>query len=153
MAPLTHQLLPDATRRLTWSLIDLTLGDLLGEGIARKVYACRIAPQYVIKLEYTQDPDFQNVAEWEMWHAAPARLKKWLAPVYDISTDGKALLMARCDPCPEHMYPKRLPKILDDMHRGNIGLYEGRPVAMDYGRPLAKHMAANAAYMTKASRL
>lgn len=129
------------------------LGDQIGEGIARRTYECKVDPKCVIKLEYAETRDFQNVAEWEMWQSAPTRLRPWLAPVWAISYDGRALLMARCEPCPEHLYPKRLPRVLGDMHGGNIGLYEGRPVAMDYGRPLAKHMAANAAVLTKASRL
>lgn len=121
----------------------LFLGEHLGSGVSRHVYTYRPQPKkFVVKVEYA-DCDFQNVAEWELWCNAKASLKKWLAPCWDISPCGKALLQERAEPCPTHLLPKRVPAVLGDLHKANFGIIEGRVVLMDYGRHLALHLAAN----------
>jgi hypothetical protein len=131
----------------------LLLGEMLGEGIARQVYACRIWPEdYVIKVQTRdslEDHDYQNLAEWDLWCNASADLRKWLAPCISLSPGGGALMQARCEPCPTHLVPKKMPKVLGDMHLGNLGIYEGKVVMTDYGRHLAYRYAANARAMRK----
>jgi hypothetical protein len=133
------------------SVASLFLGKHLGSGIARDVYEYRPHPSgYVVKVE-RRDPDegldFQNIAEWELWSNSATALTKWLAPVIALSPDGRCLLQARCEPCPKHMLPKRVPSILGDCHSGNFGLYKSKVVLMDYGRNLAMTIAANAKAM------
>ena len=129
-------------------LRDFLLGERLGFGVDREVYVYRPDPRLVIKLQ-VGEYDFQNVAEWNLWVNASAALRKHLAPVHDISPTGAVLLQARCEPCPEHLIPAKMPKVLADLHKDNLGLYEGRPVAVDYGRHLAYAMSANAKAMSK----
>ena len=134
-------------------IIGLVLGQYLGGGVAREVYAYRPNPSmYVIKVATDQSlalHDYQNIAEWMLWENAPDALAEWLAPCITISPCGGALLQARCEPCPRHLIPKRLPKVLGDLHQANFGLYQSRPVVMDYGRNYAHRMSANAKVMRK----
>ncbi|MCW2317112.1 hypothetical protein M2322_002666 [Rhodoblastus acidophilus] len=113
------------------------------------MFVYRPAQSLVVKLQYGDDdrPDFQNIAEWSLWSSATKGLRKWLAPCHFISSNGMVLLQERCEPCPEHLIPLRVPKVLDDLHVGNWGIFEGRPVARDYGRNLAYQMTANAKAM------
>lgn len=115
-------------------LKDFTLGPLLGEGVDRKVFVAGWDDRLVIKVAHG-NRDFQNIAEWNLWYAAGEPLRKYLGPIYHISPNGRLLLAARCEPCPEHMLPEKWPALLvDDLHDLNIGLFDGHPVAMDYGR-------------------
>lgn len=128
-------------------LADLVLGAKLGEGVDRETYEYGLAPDdYVVKVQ-RGEYDWQNIAEWQLWVNAPPKLRKHLAPIMAISRGGRVLVMARCEPCPTHLLPKRMPSVLSDLHADNIGLYQGKPVAMDYGRHLAAMMAANASVM------
>lgn len=115
-------------------LFHFMAGDRIGQGIAREVYVFKPDPTLVIKFELGR-LDFQNVTEWHVWEAAQdhGEAAEWLAPCIDISDSGKILLQKRVTPwlgAP----PRRHPKWMDDMHLDNWGTYEGRPVAMDYGR-------------------
>lgn len=131
----------------------LFLGKLLGQGVARRVYEYRPRPyDYVVKVQAISEDnahDYQNIAEWSLWCAATDRLRQWLAPCYCLSPDGMALLQARCEPCPEHLIPKRAPKIFGDLHQRNFGVFEKRVVVTDYGRNIALDLMANAKTMRK----
>lgn len=110
-----------------------------------------IAPNpeaYVVKVETGERLDFQNIAEWAMWQASSKALARWLAPCIFISPNGRVLLQARCEPCPAHMIPKKVPKVLADLHQKNFGILDGKVVLMDYGRNLALTLTANAKQMT-----
>lgn len=141
--------------RLDRSSIErLVLGEYLGEGVSRQVFAYRPDPDtYVVKVQKEaaeEDLDFQNIAEWTLWCEASGPLKELLAPCYSLSPCGGALIQWRAEtPCPTHLIPKRLPKVLGDLHRANFGVLEGRVVVTDYGRSLAYRMAANTRVMRK----
>lgn len=129
------------------AVMSLFLGARLGAGVAREVYEYGPAPgAYVVKVETDiEDRDFQCIAEWELWNNAPAALRKWLAPCIALSPCGRALMQARCEPCPIRKVPMKVPTILEaDAHPGNFGLYQGRVVLLDYGRNLALTIATNA---------
>jgi len=129
-------------------LLTLLLGERLGEGVSRAVYRHACWPdQYVVKVSKLQQDwghDFQNIAEWELWHAAGESLRLWLAPCVHLSRLGTAMVQVYCEPCPTHLIPKKAPAILEDMHGGNWGVLNGRPVALDYGRHAALQMACSA---------
>lgn len=131
----------------------LILGEHLGGGVAREVYAFRPWPdQYVVKVQTDsafEDHDYQNIAEWTLWENASEDLAEYLAPLISISPCGGALLQVRCEPCPRHLIPKKLPKVLGDLHEGNFGVFKGRVVVMDYGRNYALRMTANAKLMRR----
>lgn len=64
----------------------LVLGDVLGVGMSRTVYACAFDESIVIKQEMA-DHRFQNVEEWETWRSLQFvdYISKWLAPCVAIS--------------------------------------------------------------------
>lgn len=108
-------------------------GELIGEGVARKVYAFALDPLYVVKIE-TANRDWQNIHEWDLWNAAGRKTAKWLAPCHSISDGGTVLLQRRAEPIPADRLPKLVPSFLADLAQRNWGLVDGRPVAIDYGR-------------------
>ena len=125
------------------SLTNLVLGKELGCGISRRTYVNKLNPDQVIKYEDDPIERHQNVIEWRVWDMAQelAPVRRWLAPCYHISEDGKYLVQARVkvlkmtDNLPEFM-----PAWLNDLKVQNFGRYKGRIVACDYGTSLAMWM-------------
>lgn len=110
-------------------------GDLLGEGIHRKVFACKTDPSLVVKVETDEEyRSFANVMEHENWsrNQYASAIAKWLAPIVAISPCGLVMLQKRVVPLRDNEVPERLPAFLTDTKRANFGLYEGRVVACDY---------------------
>lgn len=134
--------LPDASVQ---DLLAKLCGEPLGSGIDRAVYEWPWEIngwRAVVKIT-TGEYDFQNVAEWHLWQSSTANLQRYLAPVLGISPGGRCLWMAYCEPCPADLRPEKLPKVLRDLHGGNIGWLNGNPVVMDYGRHVAAALASN----------
>jgi hypothetical protein len=115
---------------------NLLCGDLIGSGIHRMVFECRLRPELVVKVE--TDVDFRwfaNVHEMRFWndHEYYEPVKSWLAPCEFLSPDGRILLQHRVDPLPtDYHMPEKVPSFLTDLKRANYGLYQGRFVCVDY---------------------
>jgi hypothetical protein len=113
---------------------NLLCGTLLGEGVHRKVFACRLRPELVVKVE--AEPAFRyfaNVHEMKMWNDASPGEMKWLAPCRYLSPDGRILLQERADPVPQdYEMPERMPSFLTDFKRENFGILRGKLVCIDY---------------------
>ncbi len=112
----------------------MVCGEVLGSGIARTVYACKLRPDLVVKME-TAGKHFQNIMEWEFWkewqHSSEVR--SWLAPCVDISPCGIVLFQKRTTPVPLDDYPSKLPRFLTDTKLSNYGYYKDQFVCHDYG--------------------
>lgn len=116
---------------ITHEFINLFLGELIGEGQYRKVYASRIDPNLVIKVEFGAR-DFSNVQEWEIWrNTYPEKWKRWFAPCLFISDCGSILLQQRVTPVTK--LPAQIPSFFTDLKLSNWGHYKGRVVCCDYG--------------------
>lgn len=114
---------------------NMLCGKLLGEGIHRKVFACKIRPDLVVKVETDDSRGFANVFEQQFWDCYQYcdDVKKWLAPCEFLSPDGRILLQKKCDPVPDsYNLPKVMPEFLTDLKRANFGLLDGRLVCVDY---------------------
>ena len=111
----------------------LILGERLGGGVARDVYALNTAQSgtTIIKFEDVAG-SFQNIIEWSIWgDVVNTKWEKWFAPCCEISSTGVCLIQRRTTPL--EMLPKRVPSFFTDLKRDNWGEYEGRPVCHDYG--------------------
>lgn len=118
------------------SLGELVLGEELGKGFSRRVYVNNLNKDQVIKYEDEGKHLYQNVMEWVVWCEASdwhLDMKKWLAPCFHISPDGKYLVQARVTPVPKEKLPRLMPAWLNDFKVENFGRYKGRIVACDYG--------------------
>lgn len=116
--------------------------DLLGSGLSRQVYTCTLGPEkWVVKVEVGADGYFQNVREHAVWEAvrhAPA-LKRWFAPVVNISDLGRFLVQERTQPIRIEDLRRRLPKVpafFSDLKAANWGWLGSRIVCHDYGTAL-----------------
>jgi hypothetical protein len=120
--------------RFVNDLKDIFCGELLGEGMNRKVYRYRGDSTLVIKIETTHR-SFQNVREWMIWNdfAHVPEVKKWLAPCVDISPCGIVLIQKFVDDIRGHELPKKMPKFLTDLKPANYGIFQKRVVCRDYG--------------------
>lgn len=110
-------------------------GDLLGEGIHRKVFECKLDPSLVVKVETDEEfRSFANAREHGNWldNQGYTAVSKWLAPIVSLSPCGLVMLQKRITPLREGEFPDRLPAFLTDIKPSNFGLYEGRVVACDY---------------------
>lgn len=124
----------DFTDRICREIAGLACGDLLGTGRDRDVFVTKTDPERVIKIERTAR-SFQNASEWMVWTALReynARL--WLAPCYDISVYGSALVQARTVPLTEDRLKRTMvPNWMCDLKPENFGILNDRVVAHDYG--------------------
>lgn len=114
---------------------NLLCGKLLGEGIHRTVYECRIRPDLVVKVESAEQRHFANVVESKFYddHEYVQQIVCWLAPVEYLSPDGRILLQRRCRPiADDDRLPDKLPAFLSDIKRNNFGWLDGRLVCVDY---------------------
>lgn len=114
---------------------NLLCGELLGAGIHRKVYACKLRPELVVKVEcQLNNRCFANVFEMEFWNDQMHNetIAKWLAPCEFLSPDGRILLQRRAQPVQRHELPGRVPSFLSDLKPANFGILDGRLVCVDY---------------------
>lgn len=113
---------------------NLLCGDLLGRGIHRTVYTCRLRPDLVVKVDGDEQPNFANVFEQRFWddHEAYSAVSRWLAPCEYLSPDGRILLQKRCDPVKTADLPDKLPGFITDMKAENFGMLGDRVVCLDY---------------------
>jgi hypothetical protein len=116
----------------------MLLGEYLGGGIERDVFALRLDPKNVIKL--AQREGYQNIVEFEVWRVAQddKELKRWFAPVTYISGVGQWLIQERTTPILLKDLPKKVPNIFADLKPENWGWLDGRPVCHDYGSVMCR---------------
>jgi hypothetical protein len=114
-------------------LARMFLGDVIGSGVARTVFAHRFDPTVVVKIEDGAG-SFQNIREWSFWQdcAETKDVKRFLAPCCDISPCGTVLIQKKTSPIPPGKFPKVLPEFLTDVKPENFGMLEGRVVSHDY---------------------
>lgn len=101
---------------------NLLCGDVIAYGMSRTVYACKLLPECVVKVEQP-GRHFQNVTEWTTWQQVkdtPA--SRWFAGVRWISPSGAVLVMERTRPPAPVEFPERVPVFLTDLKRTNFGM-------------------------------
>lgn len=122
-------------------VLDLFVGDRLGKGSYRHVYKLKEDISKVLKVEYCGNV-FSNVHEYQVWKEVQhTPIEKFFAPCYEIDAMGIALIQARTTPFESNDdFEKavrdngdKIPAFMDDVHFGNWGMFEGRPVCHDYG--------------------
>jgi hypothetical protein len=122
-------------------LFNLFCGNLLGQGIHRSVFECKLRDDLVVKVE-KQDPlrNFSNIFEMQLWddNQYCKEIAKWLAPCEFLSPDGRVLLQKKCSPVPyDYKLPLNMPTFLTDLKRENFGILNGNLVCVDYAIYLA----------------
>lgn len=144
--------MPYIERALLIDFLNLFCGEKLGEGVSRTVFVMRMNPTKVIKLD-KGDGRFQNIMEHKTWKDAEGTvLEQYLAPVLDISANGKVLIMERVMPLPSIHEAKQgaskflknvmIPDVLTDHKPENYGILKGKVVCCDYGSCLALNHGA-----------
>lgn len=120
---------------------NLLCGKLLGEGIHRKVFECRIREDLVVKVEEAEWPYFANVHEMRVWcdnQHAP-KISKWLAPCEYMSPNGRIMLQKKVRSISStDKLPDKLPSFLTDIKRENFGFIGDNLVCVDYAFLLTK---------------
>ena len=112
--------------------IRLFCGELIAEGVARKVYEVVGNPKLVVKVETTQET-FQNVTEWQLWNELQfTQYGIHLAPCRRISPCGLVLIQERTCELPDVLSLTNVPEWLGDVKEENFGILDGRLVCHDY---------------------
>lgn len=141
----------DEPEHLKESTLLLFVGEKLGSGAYRRVYEIAGRDDVVLKLEHEQR--FNNVSEWLVWEAVKGTAnEKWFAPCIDISGSGHALIQRRTEVFDENGFREAveaIPAFFDDIHFGNWGMMDGRPVCHDYGCTLLLENAVKGSRMKK----
>lgn len=122
------------SQRMLQEFMYMMTGEVLGQGMSRRVYAHPHDPTKVIKME-NKAGSFGNIQEWHIWDEfkAVASVAKWLAPCHHISDCGAFLIMERTQPLTIKKIPEKIPKFLTDHKRENFGMIDNRIVCHDYG--------------------
>lgn len=113
---------------------DILAGRHIGQGCYRDVWTLRSDDSRVVKFETTAG-SFCNVYEHEVWNEVKddKELRKWFAPVLDISANGIVLVQMRTEPVRKRELPKMVPAFFSDLKTENWGWLDGRYVCHDYG--------------------
>jgi hypothetical protein len=121
---------------------NLLCGRKIGEGIHRTVYACRIDPKMVVKVEHDTDwfvgSNAKEYANWE-FNSEYKKVSNWLAPCAWISPNGRVMLQHRTQPMAIYNMPKSVPAFFTDIKPDNWGWYGGRAVCHDYPQMIVTH--------------
>lgn len=141
----------DSGPTIRYDLMNMFVGELIGSGAYRNVYASARKRSEVIKIEQGSRC-FSNIRENDLWWNVINRddLNKWFAPVVDISPAGTVLIMKRTMPVAMSEMPKKIPNFFSDLKIENWGRYKGRIVCHDYGNTLALGKGTNNWKMKKA---
>jgi hypothetical protein len=122
--------------RTSEDAFNLLCGKLIGEGIHRKVFECRVRPDLVVKVETEDDwRYFSNVHEMKFWsdNQYAVAVAQWLAPCEYLAPDGRILLQRRVQSIRDtDMLPDKLPMFLTDIKRENFGWLNEKLVCVDY---------------------
>lgn len=137
---------------------NLLCGKLLGEGMSRKVFACALLPDCVVKVE--EDPyRFQNVIEWETWSTVQwTKASRWFAECRWISPNGRILVQERTRPAGPADFVDKVPLWFTDLKQENWGMAKARAgdgrerlVCHDYGTSLVLQEGTVTQRLKKAS--
>lgn len=144
------------------SILSVLVGERIGSGASRDVYALPHDKTLVMKVE-TSARTFHNQTEWLVWQEMKDwPVSDWFAPCVEIDSYGNVLFQRRTEPFRSekefHAAVTRtrggvIPKIFDDVHYGNFGMLDGRVACHDYGyhtifEQIAREMSIDAGYMT-----
>lgn len=123
----------DFTYSVALETLQLLLGEKLGGGAYRDVFAMTLNPDLVLKVEPENNSRFSNIQEWTVWNEVQddPELARWFAPCHHISSCGTILIQSRTKPLKK--LPAEVPNVMTDVKLANMGLYKGRPVFHDYG--------------------
>jgi hypothetical protein len=139
MTPLVNAIkdatfIQNQTEDLKDAALSLFIGECIGTGAYRHVYEIKGQDHAVLKIEH--DQRFNNVMEWTVWESVRGTDNaKWFAPCLEISDSGRALIQARTEVFDEDGFREAVtsvPAFFDDIHFGNWGMLDGRPVCHDY---------------------
>ncbi len=143
------------------SAISLMVGESIGSGASRRVYALKYDPTLVLKVEHT-GWTFHNQMEYLIWEEVRRwPISDWFVPCVDIDAYGNVLIQKRTEPFKSEKDFKAalqrtrggvIPAVFDDIHFGNFGLYDGRVTCHDYGynhffHQMAREMSVEAGYI------
>lgn len=131
-------------------LVQMLLGDKIGEGQYREVYDCYPCPQYVVKVEASHG--FCNMKEFEIYMEIKEdcpELLKWLARPVSISKCGSVMIQEKTNRIHHSMLPKHIPTWITDEKISNWGEIDGKIVCHDYGN----NFISRAGFMTKKGKM
>lgn len=143
------------------SALSLFVGDKLGSGASRDVYAIRHDPGAVLKVEIS-GKTFHNQTEWLVWQEMKDwPISDWFAPCLDIDSYGNVLIQRRTQPfdCDRDFKAALtrtrggvIPSVLQDIHYANFGMLDGQVVCHDYGyhgffEQVGREMSIDAGYI------
>ena len=118
---------------VTGDFRDLVIGEQIGAGASREVYAWRPDDSLVVKVELDKF-DWSNIKEWDVWTAIQhTKLAKWFAPCVEIAGNGAVMLQKRTEPARLSDLPDKIPAFFTDTKIANWGILDGQPVCHDYG--------------------
>ena len=122
-----------------YDMMETMLGDKLGEGIHRKVFAHPLNDKVVVKIATDPRGTQANVTEFKYYEEVSwltgdlSWVKDWFAPVEYISSNGGVLIMKRTEVRTNKKKPDEVPAFIQDAHEDNFGWIGNKFVCHDYG--------------------
>ena len=135
-------------------LVDLILGDWIGQGCHRIVYQHDTNENWVVKIQHSDK--WSNIVEYEIWTLIMwTQYKKWFAECFYISRNGKALIQQKVEPITKdnmHLIPDKIPHFFADIKPSNFGFLNGQLVCHDYDYSLIKFVNSGLTSRMKSSK-
>lgn len=125
---------------------EMELGERLAGGAYRDVYAAKNDPSLVVKVwkyepECRHHENRREALAWEYLRKCPVKSKNFL-PIVGHTADYKQVVLPRCTARAYMPHSLKVPPKWDDLHCGNVGIYENRMVILDYGGLTLTHLKA-----------
>ena len=108
------------------------IGELINCGRARSVWQHAGHDSRVIKVQHHFHAEDANRLEWLIWRNAPAGVRAWLVPCYQISDCGIYLVQHKGEPVTGR--PDGYPEFFSDCKTENWVRIGNRVVMCDYAR-------------------
>ena len=120
-------------------LLDLVVGEQIGEGSFRAVYQHATNPDWVVKIQKPSD-SFNNVTEYEIWCLVKdTDYKHWFAEVHWISDNGKVIIQQKVNKLKnKSQVPNKIPHFFTDVKSSNFGLIGNQLTCHDYDYSLIR---------------
>lgn len=126
-----------ALQDVSVELIISLLGEKIGAGVYRSVYAYNLDNRYVVKVEPLNTES--NMSEYIVWKEVQnltgnlAWVKEWFSPILWCSPNGKILVQRRTQERPNKKRPEKVPAFFFDVKQDNFGWIGNKLVCHDYG--------------------
>lgn len=121
-------------REIDVAIVNMVIGEFLGEGVHRKVFRSSLNSDWVIKIALSNSGIESNINEATVWHDLRGMdASNVLVPCVHLSACGMVLIQEFAEDITHNEMPKYVYEWMTDTHCANFGKHQGKVKLRDYG--------------------